>query len=176
MGRKIFTRDFPTPSTSDSFTLTCGQALQETVFWEPTFFHQVWLGLFYHCFLQNILPEPFQLWIFRLRFVYGLCMNALCSIFVFAVRPFLKYADRTNWTEWGRSTALSFIRFKYFRFSSLGNLKTTDCSTEVSDVQYLRQGMYNGFQIGISQRARQSMVRCATPYIEALTGHVEHFI
>jgi hypothetical protein len=90
--------------------------------------------------------------------------------------PEIRSADRTNWTEWGSSTALSFIRFKYFRFSSLGNLKTTDCSTEVSDVQYLRQGMYNGFQTGISQRARQSMVRCATPYIEALTGHVEHFI
>ena len=95
--------------------------------------------------------------------------------------PEIRFANRTDRTEWSSSIAFSFIRFKYFRFSSLGNLKTTDCSTEVSDIQYLQQGMHNGFQmvrttVGISQRARQSLFRCATPYIEALTGQVEHFI
>ena len=89
----------------------------------------------------------------------------------------IRFADKMVWTEWSSSIVFSFIRFKYLKFSSLGNQKTTDCSSEVSEVQYLQQGMHNRFQTvntmaGISQRARQSPFRCGTSYIEALMDMV----
>jgi hypothetical protein len=36
------------------------KALQETDFWDPTFFHHASLGAVYHDFLRNILPEQLQ--------------------------------------------------------------------------------------------------------------------
>jgi hypothetical protein len=79
--------------------------LQETDFWDPTFFWHIWLGPFTVIFHETSFLSCCKTWICRPGFVYGLCMIVLHHIFFLWFRNSLTFPEQ--WIEQGGPTAWS---------------------------------------------------------------------
>jgi len=56
-------------------------ALQKTDFWDPTFFHHIWLGVFTMISYERSFQRCCKTWICSLGFSYGSCMIMFHHVF-----------------------------------------------------------------------------------------------
>ena len=129
------------------------KAMQETDFWDPNFFHHVWLGVrggaVYHDLLLNFLPELLQNVDLQTGILLQFTHDGAAPYFLLAFREFLNNmfleqrigpGGPTAWPA--RSPDLQPLYFYLW-----GHLQSTVYATDVSGVQDLQQRTQNGFEM-----------------------------
>jgi hypothetical protein len=149
------------------------QSLQETEFWDPAFFHRLSVGLFTAIPYATSFQGCCKMWICSLGFIYGPCNMALSYTF------FLYYGS--SWTTCSWKNWCNKVDQQHGQLISWGQLKSTICATEISDVQGLQQRIESGFEMnrstpGIFRRVRQSLFLHATYRFKVQGGHRGHFL
>ena len=156
-------------------------ALQETDFWDSTFFCHAWLGLF-----TTSYERPFQNFckthICRLGFIYGSCMMVFDHTFFLHVKKsWAKSFQNNGWDERPTAWPVCSPHLNPLNFYLREYLKSTVYAKEVSDVQDLKQQKQSRFDLihirtKILQWVWQSLFRYATSCTEAWCRECEHFL